>query len=253
MVWRLRVGTTGKERCGPSPHPPAEAGCPLSPAPPSGKPGPPFDTRPGPPSISALHLPTHSLPRTQTSSEARVWTGRVDRQTGHTSDSELMHTGLTQSSQDSQHPLGLAQPLPTPAAPWESVGIGTERKAVFPHLQERRRREGQGHLPHNQRVYVCVHSSVLCVTKRGSCPVPITDKWLTSCGPSCGGRVLSLQKDKMLPHEWTLKKPSKRGKPDTEGHTVCDSISAKCPERHIHRDRKQMVGARVQEGGGSDC
>lgn len=122
-------------RCGPSPHPPAEAGCPLSPAPPSGKPGPPSDTRPGPPSISARHLPTHSLPRTQTPSEAGAWTGRVDRQTGHASDSELMHTGLSQASQASQHPPGLAQPLPTPAAHGESAGIGTEGEAVCPHCR----------------------------------------------------------------------------------------------------------------------
>lgn len=73
-------GHAGQGRSDPSPHPPAEAGCPLSPAPPAGKPGPPFDTRPGPPSISAPHLPAHSLPRTQTPSEAQS----VDREGGQT-------------------------------------------------------------------------------------------------------------------------------------------------------------------------
>lgn len=70
-------GHAGEGRPDPSPHPPAEAGCPLSPAPPSGKPGPPFDTRPGLPSISAPHLPAHSLPRTQTPSEVGAWTDRL--------------------------------------------------------------------------------------------------------------------------------------------------------------------------------
>lgn len=59
-------GGAGLRDRGPGPHPPAGAGCPLAPTPPSDAPRPPSDTGPGLPGISAPSLPTPSWPGTQT-------------------------------------------------------------------------------------------------------------------------------------------------------------------------------------------
>lgn len=97
--------------------------------------------------------------------------------------------------------------------------------------------------------YVCAHSSALRVTKKGSRPVPITDKWVNSCGPSYGGTALSPQKDKNATTRMDFKIAISAREADTEGHIVCDSMSLKCPEQANPQSRKQMVGARVRGRG----
>lgn len=233
MGWPLRAGTAGEGEGRPQPHPPAAAGCPPSPAPPAGKPGPPCDTRPGPPAISARHLPTHSLPGTQTAGEAGAWTGRVDRQAGHASDSELMHTGLAQSSQASQHP----QPSPTPAAHGESAGIGTE-KGSLPTPQG-----GPG-------VYVCAHSSV-SVSPRGAA---------AQCPPRTDGSTAVVHR---VAEEYSAPRRTKCYHTDGLKKAISAREARRRPQCAIPRqrrvqkgastDRKPRVGARVRGGGGSGC
>lgn len=98
-----RVGVGGGGA--PGPHPPAAAGCPLAPAPPSGAPQPPSDSGPGPPGISALSLPTLSLPRTRRGQGGGTdgWTGPTgatveprQQRAPEGADSELVHPVSTQ-------------------------------------------------------------------------------------------------------------------------------------------------------------
>lgn len=143
MGWRRRVGTQG--RGGPTPaltHLPRQAVHCL-PHLPQVSPG--LLSTPG----QALHRsPLRTFPLTLCLGHRHpvrpgAWTGRVDRQTG----TPLTLSSCTQAShrpaRPTTHPPGLAQPLPTPAAPGESVGIGTERKTVLPHLQEEEAQAGR--------------------------------------------------------------------------------------------------------------
>lgn len=188
--WTAKGGHSGGGVARPGPHPPAAASSPQSPAPLSGAPRPPFDAWPGPPAISALRLPTHSVPGIQTLSEAGARQGRCtgrlrararrrhtawDSPTRDTPGAQVLPGRAAGLSRDtSLRPL----PTPAPAACWQSVGTGTEK------LQERGCRAGRGmqgrpgHLaPKPKGVRVCSQQCHPCHPKGQQHSVPgLTNK-----------------------------------------------------------------------------